>query len=198
MYNQVTEYLRQRVTVPDEALERAFGHSRIVRYKKGEYILRAGEYCGFVAFLNLGLIMVTLSDKVGKEIICKFFFEDEFFTYIESIKNNIPSHKNFIAMEDCEVLLLNKSELPLIFSIHPAFETFFNLCILDDLHRMMRYVQDSQTQSLEERYLNMMTTRATLFDRIPLKFIAGYLGVAPPSLSRLRKRLVKRREINRG
>jgi CRP-like cAMP-binding protein len=192
MYQQVTTYIRERAIVPDEALEKAFGYSRMVRYRKGDYILRAGEYCPFLAFLNTGLIMVTISDDAGKEIVCTFFFEDAFFTYIESIKDNIPSHKNFIAMEDCEVLLLNKSDLPTIFSIHPAFETVFNQCILDDLHRMIRYAQDRQTQSVEERYLNMITTHPVLFDRVPLKFIAGYLGVAPPSLSRLRKRLVKK------
>jgi len=192
MYQQITEYIRRRVTVPDEALEKALSYSRVVHYKKGDLILRAGEYCRFIGYLNSGLIMVTMPDDEGKEIICHFFFEGEFFTYIESIDDNIPSHKNFIAMEDCEILMLSKSECSTIFSIHPAFEALFNQLILEDLKRMIRYAQERQTQTAEERYLSMMASHAALFNRIPLKFIAGYLGLAAPSLSRLRKRLVKK------
>jgi hypothetical protein len=36
MYKQVTVYIRERVSVPDEALEKAFCYSRMVRYKKGD------------------------------------------------------------------------------------------------------------------------------------------------------------------
>jgi CRP/FNR family transcriptional regulator, anaerobic regulatory protein len=192
MHQQITEYIRRRVTVPDKALETALGYSRVVRYKKGDLILRTGEYCRFIGYLNSGLIMVTMADDEGREIICHFFFENEFFTYIESIDDNIPSHKNFIAMEDCEMLMLSKSECSLIFSIHPALEALFNQLILEDLKRMIRYAQERQTQSAEERYLKMMVSHAALFNRVPLKFIAGYLGLAAPSLSRLRKRLVKK------
>ncbi|GGB15591.1 Crp/Fnr family transcriptional regulator [Puia dinghuensis] len=189
MYDRVTEYIRRRVVVSDEALGRAFLFSREVRFAKGEVILRAGEYCSFIGFLNSGLIMVTLHDDLGKEVICNFCFENEFFTYVESINDNIPSHKNFVALEDCSVLLLNKSQLPDVFAIHPAFETLFNRVILEDLHRMMLYAQEKQMQSAEERYVKMMVTHPELLERVPLKFIAGYLGVAAPSLSRMRKRL---------
>ena len=189
MYDKVEAYIRQRVAVSDEALERAFGYSREVHYKKGELILRAGEYCHFIGFLNSGLIMVTLTDEAGREVICEFCIENEFFTYIESINDNIPSHKNFVALEDCTVLMLNKSELPEVFSIDAAFETLFNRAILEDLQRLMLYAQEKQTQSVEERYVKMMTMHPELLNRVPLKYIAGYLGVAAPSLSRLRKRL---------
>ena len=192
MYSLVTEYIRERVTVPDEALEKAFGHCRVAHYKKGDFILRAGEYCRFIGFLNSGLVMVSLADDAGQAVICHFSFQKEFFTHVESIASAIPSHKNFIAFEDCELLLLNKSDLPLVFAIHPAFEVLFNRVILEDLHRMHASAEEKRMRSVEERYLHMMETHPELLDRVPLKFIASYLGVAAPSLSRMRKRLSKR------
>jgi CRP-like cAMP-binding protein len=192
MYQRVAAYIRKKIMVPDEALERAFGHGRVASYRKGEPILRAGEYCRFIGFLNSGLFMITLADDAGKEIICEFCFENSFFTHVESIRDNIPSQKNFIALEDCEVLLLNKSELPLIFAIHPAFEVLFNQLILEDLQRLLSYSEERQLLSAEERYVNMMNTHPELLNRVPLKIIAGYLGVAPPSLSRMRKRLARK------
>jgi CRP-like cAMP-binding protein len=198
MYAQVTEFIRQRVSVPEDLLQDAFSRSRLVHYKKGDAILRAGEYCRFIGFLNTGLIMVTITDEAGKEAVCSFFFEKEFFTYVEGIQENIPSDKNFVALEDCELLLLGKNELPAIFSLHPAFEALFNKVILEGLQRVIGYAQAQHTQSVEERYLHLMERQPQLFSRIPLKIIANYLGVAPPSLSRMRKRLAQKREINRG
>lgn len=193
MYAPVTEFIRQRVSVPEEVLQNAYARSSMAHYKKGGIILRAGEYCRFIGFLNTGLIMVTITDQAGKESVCSFFFEKEFFTYVEGIQENIPSNKNFVALEDCELLLLNKSELPAIFSLHPAFEALFNKVILEGLQRVIGYAQARHTQSVEERYLYIMERQPQLFSRIPLKIIANYLGVAPPSLSRMRKRLAQKK-----
>ena len=90
------------------------------------------------------------------------------------------------------MLMMNKSELPAVFSVDRAFETLFSQVILEDLQKALRQMQDWQMLSVEERYLNMMRDHGGLINRVPLKYIAGYLGVAPPSLSRLRKRLGKK------
>jgi len=49
---------------------------------------------------------------------CSFCFENCFFTYAEGISYNLPSHKNFIALEDCEMLVIQKEKLQLIFSLN--------------------------------------------------------------------------------
>jgi CRP/FNR family transcriptional regulator, anaerobic regulatory protein len=42
----------------------------------------------------------------------------------------------------------------------------------------------------EERYVNLMTQRPELFEKIPQHYIASYLGIKPESLSRIRKRIL--------
>ena len=88
-------------------------------------MIRAGDYCRFIGFINYGLIIGTIIDESGKEIACSFTFENCFFTYTEGISANIPSHKNFMALEDCEMLVLEKEKLPAIFAINQKFETLF-------------------------------------------------------------------------
>jgi hypothetical protein len=44
-------------------------------------------------------------------------------------------------------------------------------------------------ESPEQRYLNLMAERPYLFERIPLKYIASYIGITPQALSRIRKRI---------
>ncbi len=198
MYTKVREFIKKRIQIPDEDLEKAFQHIYVQNYKKGVYIIRAGEYCRFIGFLNSGLIVSTVVDETGKEIACNFTWENCFFTYVEGINSNIPSHKNFIALEDCEMLILEKEKLPFIFSFNPRFETLFTQILVEGFRIVLLSESDSRTQSVESRYMQFIEMYPDAFNRIPLKYIAGYLGIEPPSLSRLRKRLTRKSEINRS
>ena len=188
MYSQVREYIKKRVLIADDDLERSFQYSDVRYFKKGEYILRIGDYCRFIGFLNSGLIVNTVLIE-GKEIACNFIFENCFFTYTEGITNNAPSHKNSIAHEDCEMLVLDKETLPLIFSINQKFETLFSQILAEEVRNLLHNEESGRTQSVEKRYLQFIETFPDAFNRIALKYIAGYLGIEPPSLSRVRKRL---------
>ena len=45
------------------------------------------------------------------------------------------------------------------------------------------------TESAEERYLKLLKTDKNLLQKVPLKYIASYIGVTPQALSRIRKRI---------
>jgi CRP-like cAMP-binding protein len=189
MYQQVKEYIQKRILIAEDDLEKSFQYSDVRYFKKGDYILRIGEYCRFIGFLNSGLIVSTIIGEEGKEMACSFCFENCFFTYAEGISYNVPSHKNFKALENCEMLVMQKEKLPLIFSLNQKFETLFTQILAEDLRNILIIEQNIRTQSAETRYLQFIETYPDAFNRIPLKHIAGYLGIAPPSLSRLRKKL---------
>jgi CRP/FNR family transcriptional regulator, anaerobic regulatory protein len=189
MYSQVINYIKQRVEISQEEIEESLRYSDYKQYAKGSYILRAGEHCRFIGFLNKGFIITTFVDDNGKEIASEFKHEGCFFTYTEGLIGNSPSHKNFIALEDCEALVLNKESLPLIFKANPKFETLFSQILAEELRVVLMNEQNSKTLSVEERYLALENTFPGLLQRIPVKYIAGYLGIEAPSLSRLRRRL---------
>lgn len=189
MYEQVAAYISKRVSIPRSDLEQAFASSEVRFFKKGEYVLKMGEYCRFIGFLNSGLIACLFTDDSGKEIASGFCFENNFFTYSEGIAHNAPSHKNFLALEDCELVVLDKDKLPSIFRINPKFETLFTQILAEDLRNLLLSAENTRTQSAESGYLKFIETHPDALNRIPLKYLAGYLGIEAPSLSRLRKKL---------
>jgi CRP-like cAMP-binding protein len=188
MYSKVKETILRKVQIPDEDLEKSFEYSNVQHYKKADLILKIGDYCRFIGFLNSGLIVTTILSE-GKEIACNFIYEGCFFTYTEGISQHTPSHKNFVAQEDCEILMISKDKLPQIFALNPKFETLFTQLLAEELRNLLLAEQQSRTQPLETRYLNFLDTIPDAFNRLPLKHIAGYLGIEPQSLSRLRKRM---------
>lgn len=189
MYGKVTEFIRARIMINNEELERSLSYSMPKTFAKGEYLLRIGEYCRFIGFLNEGLIISTITDNAGNEKASSFIYEGCFFTYTEGLASNTPSHKNLIALEECETLMLSKEKLAVIFKENPKFETLLNQLLAEEVRNLLLNEQASKTVSLEERYLNLEKQYPKIFRRIPMKYIADYLGIEPPSLSRLRKRL---------
>lgn len=189
MHSKVIAYIKQRIEISDKELEEGLTYSTFKKYEKGEYIIRIGESCRFIGFINKGLMVTTTIDDNGKESAFDFKCENCFFTYTEGLMSNTPSHKNFIALEDCETLILQKEHLEKILKLNPKFETLFTKILAEDLSSVLKDQQNTKEQSVEERYLSLEQKYPDALQRIPVKYIAGYLGIAPESLSRLRRRL---------
>ena len=189
MYDKVIQFIKSRISISQEELEKTFVYSEPNFFRKGEYLLRIGQYCRFIGFLNKGLIMTTIIDNTGKEKASNFIYEGCFFTYTEGLASDIPSHKNFIALEDAETLLLSKSDLTKIFIETPKFQLLLNQMLAEEVRDLLLNEYSAKTLSLSERYFNLEKTYPNAFQRIPLKYLADYLGIEAPSLSRLRKKL---------
>ncbi len=189
MYSQVITYIKQRIEISESEIEEGLQYCDFRKFNKGDYILRSGEYCRFIGFLNKGLIVTTVTDRNGNEKAHEFKHENCFFTYTEGIINNIRSHKDFIALEDSEALLLDKEHLSVLFKTNPKFEKLFTVILTEELRIVLLNEQNSKMQSIEERYLDLERIFPNALQRIPVKYIAGYLGIEAPSLSRLRRRL---------
>lgn len=189
MYSQVKNYIKQRIEISEAELNEALQLAYCKTYKKGEYIIRIGDYCRFIGYINVGLMVTTTVDETGKESAFDFKRENCFFTYTEGLLNNLASHKNFIALEDCETLILQKDHLDQIFKKNSKFESLFAKILAEDLASVLVQQQNMKELSLEERYYSLENKYPGALQRIPIKYIAGVLGIEPESLSRLRRRL---------
>ena len=189
MYSKVINYIRQRIEISGDELEESLKLSTFKKYAKGEYVIRIGEYCRFIGFINKGLMVTTTVDDTGKESAFDFKCENCFFTYTEGLMNNVRSHKNFIALEECETLILPKEHLEKLLILNSKFETLFTKILAEDLASVLKNQQNLKEQSTEERYFSLEQKYPGALQRIPVKYIAGYLGIEPQSLSRLRRRL---------
>src|SRR5688572_519619 len=171
MYSQITSYIRQRIEIQDYELEEALRYATFKRFEKGQYILRIGEYCRFIGFINKGLMVTTTIDDTGKETAFDFKRENCFFTYTEGLMNNNPSHKNFIAIEDCETLILSRENLEYLLKQNSKFETLFSKILAEDLKEVLFHQQSMKEESIEHRYLSLEKKYPGAFQRIPVKYI---------------------------
>lgn len=158
--------------------------------KKGEFVLRAGEVCNHVTFLNKGFVRVynIVNDE---ELTANFGFEGNYVTDYTSFVSRQPSLDYIIAMEDLEILQLNYVDMQAAYEKHPVWQKFGRLIAEYILIFATERSRSFLFLSPEERYLKLMKDRPKVIANVPLKYIASYLGITPEALSRIRKRLTE-------
>ena len=156
--------------------------------RKKEFLLRSGEVCRVRYYINKGCFRRYTIDDHGKEVILNFAFEEWWIGDLESFQKHNPSIYYIQALEDSEVFCLSNEDLEPLYKAVPKFREFDNRKIENSHYAMLKRLT-LQSASQEEKYLALIQQYPELFQRVPLHYIASYLGMEPESLSRLRKRL---------
>jgi DNA-binding MarR family transcriptional regulator len=75
----------------------------------------------------------------------------------------------------------------------PKFEIMCRIMSEELLAQVQINFDEFKTSSPEQRYLNLIQKRPDLIQRVPQHQLASYLGVTPQSLSRLRARILEKK-----
>lgn len=156
--------------------------------RKGEYLLRAGETCNHVTFINKGYFRVY--HMFGEqELTVNFAFEGNYVTDYSSFVSRQPTVDNIVALEDSEVLMLEHDDLQIVYEQYPVWQKFGRRIAEYVLLFVVGRNKDLLFLTPEERYVKLMKDRPKVIANVPLKYIASYLGITPEALSRIRKRM---------
>jgi CRP-like cAMP-binding protein len=156
--------------------------------KKGEFLLRAGEVCNHVTFINKGFVRIYNIVR-DEELTVNFAFEGNFTTDFASLLPRKPSTDYIVAMEDLEILQLHYDDKQRLFDQAMVWQKFGRLIVEYILLFIVERNKALLFNTPEERYLKLIKERPKVMANVPLKYIASYLGVTPEALSRIRKRL---------
>ncbi len=179
----------RRVQLTDDEFERCFSFFVPKKVRKKQFILQEGEICKHIIFVTSGCLRGYTIDRNGEEHVIQFAIEDWWISDLQSFLSDRPGTYNIDALEDSEILLLERDAREQLLEAVPKLERFFRL--LQEAHYVATHhrIEASLSASAEERYLDFVKTYPTLFQRIPQNQVASYLGITPQSLSRIRREL---------
>lgn len=158
------------------------------RVEKGEYFLREGELCRNVAFIESGLLLYSRLDDKGLEVICDLARENDWVTQYESFISQRASPLSIKAIEHTTLQVISYDRLQQLYAAFPTFERITRRIIEKVLMASLNRTNELQVLNAEERYEKFARENPDLVQRIPQYLIASYLGIAPQSLSRIRKK----------
>lgn len=158
---------------------------QIKTIEKGEYLLKNGERCRKIFFINKGLTK-TYFNRGDKEFIMRFFPENSMFTVLDSYIQQTPSTHMILALETTTITFINQTDLEELCKKHHSIETFFRKLISFASLNMMKRISEMLEENATERYNHFVKENNLLLQRISLGDLANYLGITQVSLSRIR------------
>lgn len=176
-----------RITATDLAVIESKLSKRFV--KKRKPLLMEGDVSRYVYFVEKGALRSYTVDKEGSEHVIQLVIEGHWVADLCSFVSQLPGNINIEAIEDSEVLLLSHHDLELLYEQIPQMERFFRQLFQRAYVALQQRYNASQSDHAEERYRQLIKEHPEMAARIPLIYIASYLGITPESLSRIRKQL---------
>lgn len=161
-----------------------------VRLDKNEFFIQQGKVCRRTGFILEGVMQYFEVDAAGNEPTCFFTYEGHFivdpFTYDEQK----PAVANLRSITACKLVVLTYENDRKLSALIPRWREIKSALTLK---QSLEFADQKAIVHLSaaERYDYFIRTYPNLALRVPLQFIASYLGIAQPSLSRLRRDLVK-------
>lgn len=159
---------------------------------KHEFVLQEGKVCNESYFLENGYVRAFAFDPDGNDITFNIFSPPSFVNDISSLFRRVPTKENIQALTECAVWAIPYERLQANFHAMPEFREFGRMMlIMGNTHlkdRMISMIRDTA----EERYTSLLRTKPDIFQHVPLKIIASYLGITDTSLSRIRREFAQK------
>jgi CRP-like cAMP-binding protein len=172
-------------------LSQEFWH--YAEYKKGDFYNRQSVVCKYLGFVVSGVFRsYIIDDKTTEEKNVFLYSSNGFVVTFKSFINQIPCDYHTQAITDATVVRIHINDLQNLYKISHQWETFGRLLAQEAFNVVMTRVEGFMFKTPEERYLDLVAQHPEIFNNVPLYHISSYLGIQGPSLSRIRKRILKK------
>ncbi|KJF45055.1 Crp/Fnr family transcriptional regulator [Draconibacterium sediminis] len=159
--------------------------------KKKKDVLEPDETCKYIYFVIKGCLRSYYVDAKGIEHIYQIRLDNSWISDLESFFSQRPSKYYIETLEDSELLRISFDRLEQLYSEVPKLERYFRILFQKAYINALERLNATMWESAVDRYNNMLKEHADIFQRVPLVYIASYLGITPESLSRIRKKSAK-------
>ena len=193
-YEVLRTYLVERAGLTDQDLAFALDKFTPRNLGAGEFLQRAGEVSQHTAFVASGCLRSYVIDAKGREHIVQFGPETWWLSDPKSLSTGTPSQFFIDAVEDSSLLLVDTNAHDLIVASIPAYAAAHRLGLHKRTAAMNERIVSAMSATAEERYLEFLKTYPSIATRVPQWMQASYLGVTPETVSRIRRKLARKKK----
>jgi len=161
----------------------------MLEFQKDDYLSEAGKVPRYVAFVQEGVFRFCYYNNKGQEVTNYFVDEANFVSDHEKFESQITASEYVQAVTDCKVLAFTKKDWDDISNTIVGWDmmkaNMVKKCLTLAMERRSPLVSEDATT----RYLSFIEAFPNLINRIPLSYVASYLGITQQSLSRIRRNI---------
>lgn len=190
--SSLTTFLRQSYPFPDALAEEIAGYFYPKALQKGELFLQRGRIADEYLYLEKGVMRSFTFDLEGEEVTLNLYTSDQVVFEVASFFLRVSSEESIEAATHCTGWALTFKSVNHLFHSIPEFREFGRAMLVRGFAGFKSRTLSMITNTAEERYEILLRTRPEIFQHVPLKHIASYLGITDTSLSRIRKSGLKK------
>jgi CRP-like cAMP-binding protein len=182
-------YIMSVLSVPEKKSELITSFFEPATIRKNEYLVEEGKICRYLHFIETGVARYKKYERDGLETTCFFMAENDFIGDPESFFSRKPSKLNAQAITDLKVVRISQTQVEQLSKTYPAIAGAYSK--ID--HLVMKNLLDQRdflmNKDSDTRYRIFIEKFSNIHNRVPLQYIASFLEIAQPSLSRLRRQM---------
>lgn len=191
MIEPLLEYFHNIFPLSPALRDRLTSIVKIKVCPKKKLVLREGQTAKEIYYVVSGLARAYRHVE-GTEVTTKFIAQGQFLASWESYYKQVPSEEVIEALEDVVLISFPRNELQAVYYDFVEFNfvsrSFFehHFFLAEQRTAMLRHLR------AEQKYRYFLEHYPNLVNRIPLQYIASYMGVTKETLSRVRARMQKK------
>jgi CRP-like cAMP-binding protein len=170
-----------------EAMSLLLPKFRIKTYPKGSILLKKGHVAHDAHFIISGLARCYYENK-GKDITNYFAFENEGITSTLSFMTQKPSDEIIQVLEDSVVVAMSFNDLEALYKENHEICNMGRKFVEGISLELEERIRVFQITSAQDRYDYILAHKPQIIQRVPLKYLASFLGITAETLSRIRSK----------
>tara|TARA_R110002050_G_scaffold280705_1_gene427746 strand:+ start:104 stop:679 length:576 start_codon:yes stop_codon:yes gene_type:complete len=187
--NELSKILKELIGLTESEWEKFSKHLKRREHKAKTILIEEGNLAETLYFIESGLFR-TYKNLDEKDITTYFACDNQFITVFNSFINQTPSSEKLEVIEDSIVYEISSHSLAQLYKENSKFEKFGRILAERNHLCALERTLTMQTKSAKKRYLDFLKNyNKKIATRVPQYQIASFLGIAPESLSRVRKEI---------
>ncbi|MFD1470418.1 Crp/Fnr family transcriptional regulator [Hymenobacter caeli] len=187
--DELFAYLLQFGSLNQRQLDLIASKATPLALGKDAYFLEAGHVARRVGFLLEGVLRICYYDNKGDEITRNFIDEHHLTTNLRGLEDGLASSEYVQAVTECRLLVFAKRDWDELAHTMVGWSEMVHKMTAKHLMEKLARISPMMAQDATTRYREFLNNYPRLANRIPLSYLASFLGVTQSSLSRIRKNI---------
>lgn len=184
--DRLITHIIKSIDLDDSEAEMVLSYFEHQAVKKKAHLLEEGQTSNKQYFILKGCLRIYIINTKGNEQTLQFGIENWWVADYLSFQNQSPSNYFIQAVENSEIISIDKKSLEELLSKLPKLERYFRLVLQKSFGAAQMRIKYLFTMTAEEIYNHFNSNFPEFVQRVPQYMLASYLDFTPEFLSKIR------------
>ena len=187
MKESLNNMLKSADILTDSEIANGLKYFEPKSFEKGDILIEAGKVCDWMAFVNSGILRNFYISTKDEEVTYCLTFPNKVISAFSSFMTQKVTFENIHALTNVELLIIRRNQYYELMDSSINWLKFSRFVAEQSYIEMENRLLTLQMETAKKRYEDLLEFNPDYLQKVPLKYLASFLGITQRHLSRLRK-----------